>query len=531
MVNNKVYPEDPVLIVEKNDDFIRKLDEALNLRTITNIKKYQDYKNLIATLEKREFSFILFNESIDMIIPSEIIKMIIDCYPKIPVIIISEDDRVEHAMEYMKRGVLYYYNYKKVDFEKLIDQIIQGIRLYENIKPIITRSKEMRLIFRDIARIAPTNTHVLIRGETGVGKELIAKAIHQLSGRKGNFLPANIASFDDYHFTDMLFGHKKGGFLGAGTDRNGLIEESREGTLFLDEIGDIKPDLQVKLLRLLQEGTYYRLGDYKEIKANSRIITATNRDIEAEIRVGRYREDFFQRLKSFTISIPPLRERKEDIPILVDHFIGKFSRDPNIKKLTPTEKFLERLKGHDFKGNIRELEGLINKLVIQYSGGEKLTVDLLQFQEEKQEGIKNTKAICFVIQPFDTVFNNRFKDIYKPAIEKVGLKAYRTDCDPGVSVPIEAIENGIRQAIICLADITTNNPNVWYELGFAFASGCEVVMVCSNERQDKKYPFDIQHRSIISYSTDSPSDYKQLRNKITEKISAYIKKKKNSTGC
>ena len=222
---------DPILLVENDKSFIEKISGGLKVRIVNHIQTCLDAHQLKMYLKSNtfHFSFVLLNVSLPGIVDEGISTNIIENYPGIPVIIISDDDRVENAVQYMKRGVLYYYNYKKVDFEKLIDQIIQGIQLYENIKPIITMSKMMRLVFRDIARIAQTNIHVLIRGETGVGKELVAEAIHNVSGRNGKLVRANTSSIDDTLFADTLFGHKRGAFDGAKEDRKGLIEEAREG--------------------------------------------------------------------------------------------------------------------------------------------------------------------------------------------------------------------------------------------------------------------------------------------------------------
>jgi DNA-binding NtrC family response regulator len=379
------YPIDPVLIVDNEKAFIDLVEKNLRERkpeVITNIKICKDGSTLKSLGETDKYSFILFNMSIFEKDGKEMAIKILDSSPKIPVILISSDESRADAVNYMKQGALYYYIKGKIDQNKLIDQILQGIRLYESIKPIVTRSKKMRPIFRDIGRIAQTDITVLIRGETGVGKELVAEAIHTMSDRKGKYVKMNITSFDDTLFADALFGHVRGAFDGAKTDRNGLIEEARGGTVFLDEIGDLHIDSQARLLRLLQDGTYYKLGSDKEIKADTRVIAATNRNIEDDIQKGISREDFFQRVKGYTIFIPPLRERKEDIPLLIDHFIEKTSQEHNLTKPIPGKKLIEEIKSRNFKGNIKELAELIRKLVIQFPGFEELTPEMLEGLDE-----------------------------------------------------------------------------------------------------------------------------------------------------
>jgi len=383
MTDDSKYPIDPVLVVDNDKIFSDRIDTELRAKSITHITVCTDGSTLKSMKESDRYSFILLNASLPTIDGKALASKILDDYPKIPVILISTDENLVDAVKFMKHGALYYYLKKNIDPSRLIEQIFQGIRLSESIKPIITRSKKMRPVFRDIGKVAQNDTAVLLRGETGVGKELVAEAIHKMSGRKGKFVKMDIASFDDTLFADTLFGHVKGAFDGAKTDRNGLIEEARGGTIFMDEIGDLKNDSQVRLLRLLQDGTYYKLGSDKEIQADTKVIAATNRNIEDDIREGKSREDFFQRLKGFTISIPPLRERKEDIQPLVEHFIGMAVKIYKLNKLVPGIEFIEELKKGDFKGNIRELGELIRKLFIQFPGFEELTPEMLEGLDEK----------------------------------------------------------------------------------------------------------------------------------------------------
>lgn len=243
----------------------------------------------------------------------------------------------------------------------------------------------MRPVFQAIGKIAPTNKLVLLRGETGVGKELIAKAIHDMSGRRGEYVPMNIAAIDKMLFTDALFGHVKGAFDGAKEKRNGFIAKAQDGTLFMDEIGDMDCESQTSLLRILKDGTYYKVGSEEIIKSNTRIIAATNINIEQKIACGNYREDFFQQLKSFIINIPPLRERKEDIPLLIEYFIEKAVDNFQKNKIVPDREFIKKLSTYDLKGNVRELKHLIEELILKFQGCERLTVKMLDEISKNKE--------------------------------------------------------------------------------------------------------------------------------------------------
>ncbi|MBW2605876.1 MAG: sigma-54-dependent Fis family transcriptional regulator [Deltaproteobacteria bacterium] len=239
------------------------------------------------------------------------------------------------------------------------DEIEDKIKKPEAFAEIITNSKEMLTIFLYIESIAQTSQPVLITGETGVGKELIAGSIHSLSGLKGRFITVNAAGLDDNLFSDTLFGHIKGAFTGADKARRGLVEKASGGTLFLDEIGDLSPASQVKLLRLLQEGEYLPLGLDEPRKTDVRIVVATNQDLWALQEAGKFRKDLIFRLRIHQIHIPPLRERLEDIPLLVDHFLGEAARNLKKKKPALPKELFKLLGTYSFPGNVRELQAMV----------------------------------------------------------------------------------------------------------------------------------------------------------------------------
>jgi transcriptional regulator with PAS, ATPase and Fis domain len=255
----------------------------------------------------------------------------------------------------------------------------------EAFSEIITCSRGMRSIFQYIEAISASPRPLLITGETGVGKELVARAVHTISGRKGGFIPVNVAGLDDNVFADTLFGHKKGAFTGADHARNGLLEQASEGTIFLDEIGDLSATSQVKLLRLLQDGEFFPLGSDVAKRSDARIVVATNQDLEERQVSGAFRKDLYYRLYDHHIHIPPLRDRKEDLPLLLEHFLNKASESLGKKKPTPPPELITLLSNHNFPGNVRELESMIFDAVSNHRSG-KLSMDLFKrhiFREEQ----------------------------------------------------------------------------------------------------------------------------------------------------
>jgi DNA-binding NtrC family response regulator len=250
----------------------------------------------------------------------------------------------------------------------------------------------MRSIFQYIEAVAPSPRPVLITGETGVGKELVARAVHTLSNRKGAFTPVNVAGLDDHVFADTLFGHKRGAFTGAMEGRSGLLEQAAGGTLFLDEIGDLSAVSQVKLLRLLQEGEYLPLGSDLAKRSDARIVVATNQDLEAARNSGRFRKDLYYRLCGHRLQIPPLRERPEDLPVLLDYFLEKAANCLGKKKPTPPHELFKLLAAYRFPGNVRELESMIYNAVSIHTSG-KLSMDAFKSEIFKtQPGLSGAIA-------------------------------------------------------------------------------------------------------------------------------------------
>lgn len=295
--------------------------------------------------------------------------------PDIPVIILTAYGTIESAVEAMRRGA-YSYLTKPFDHRDLlfqIDQAMEKRRLSLEVKRlqglleekyefsnIIARSDKMQRVLAQVSLIARTDSTVYIHGESGTGKELIARAIHLGSGRKeGPFVAINCAAIPENLLESELFGYEKGAFTGAVQSTKGLFTQAHEGTLFLDEIGDMPLSLQSKILRVLQDRQVYPLGGKKPVDVDVRIIVATNKDLQKEVEMKNFRQDLFYRVHVIPVNLPPLREKKEDIPFLVEHFLEKLNQKMKKKVKGITPQAIQKLMLHDWPGNIRELENAI----------------------------------------------------------------------------------------------------------------------------------------------------------------------------
>ncbi len=379
------YPHFPILIIDDEEKYLTSLKNLLDGIGINNILLCQDSRQVMHLLAEQEVSIILLDHRMPHLSGKELLTQIKEFFPLIPVIVISGFGETETIVEYMKLGAFDYFT-KPVDNNELFFSTINraiGNReiLLENknlkhhllndtieypkaFRDIITQDKEMLRIFQYCEAIAPGPSPVLITGDSGTGKELIAKAVHKLSGRKGNFIPVNIAGLEnDTMFSDALFGHLKGAFTGATTNRNGFIEEAYGGTLFLDEIGDLEPASQVKLLRLIQEKEYYKLGSDLLHKSEIRIIAATNADLHEKMKNNKFRQDLYYRLKTHKIHLPPLIERKGDLYVLINHFFKKAAKEYQKNVCSLSDESLSLLETYKFPGNIRDLEAIITDAV------------------------------------------------------------------------------------------------------------------------------------------------------------------------
>jgi two-component system NtrC family response regulator len=317
----------------------------------------------------------------------EVLEQIKSRDPELPVIMMTAHGTVDKAVEAMQKGA-YSYILKPFDNERLTLYVKKAIATYEVVKEnrrlrnavesqyqfgnIIGKSKAMRDVFEIIQKVAPSNATVLIEGESGTGKELVAKSIHFNSPRRDNpFVAVNCSALAESLLESELFGHERGAFTGAVSSKKGRFELAHGGTLFLDEIGELSANLQVKLLRVLQEKTIERVGGVRSIVVDIRVIAATNRNLKDELRVGRFREDLFYRLNVVHIVIPPLRLRWEDIRLLVDHFIKKYasSNQSAVPVKGLSQEVIRLFYEYNWPGNIRELENVIERAIILCEDG------------------------------------------------------------------------------------------------------------------------------------------------------------------
>ncbi|HEX5060956.1 MAG TPA: sigma 54-interacting transcriptional regulator [Kofleriaceae bacterium] len=270
---------------------------------------------------------------------------------------------------------------------------------------IIGAAPSMIELYSLLDRVSPSDSTILIQGENGTGKELVARAIHERSPRKENrFVVTNCSAFNDNLLDSELFGHKRGAFTGAVADKAGLFETADMGTFFLDEIGDMSPTLQVKVLRVLQEGTFNRVGDTETRKVDVRIIAATNRDLAAMVAAGQFREDLFYRINVINVTLPALRERRDDVPILIDYFLGRHRRNGRPKRLTPDCQ--AQMLGYPWPGNVRELENEIERLVVLAGDSPAIDASLLsprirQFTPAEEEPTYDTGSLPAAVEALE----------------------------------------------------------------------------------------------------------------------------------
>lgn len=309
----------------------------------------------------------------------ELLKEVKALDPDVPVIMITAYASVDTAIEAMKAGAFHYFTkpfnvdevrlyiknaLEHLNLKKENHALKEDIKSTLGLSSIIGESEAMAEVFNTVRSVAATKANVFITGESGTGKELVARAIHyEVDGATSPFVAINCGAIPENLIESELFGHMKGSFTGAVAEKEGLVEQADGGTLFLDEITEMPQHLQVKLLRFIQERKFRRVGGTEDIPVDLRIVAASNKDVQEEVRGGRFREDLFYRLNVIGIRVPPLRERKEDIALLAGHFIRKFSKvhGKDIKKIS--QDALKSLIAHDYPGNIRELENLIERAV------------------------------------------------------------------------------------------------------------------------------------------------------------------------
>ena len=416
------------------------VDDELNMRLVLQAMLKKEGYAVTTASNGMEALKILKADQMDIVVTD--LKMpkldgmgllgeIIRDYPSIPVIIITAHGTIATAVDALKKGAFDYITkpFEQDELKQVIQKAVKTRRLDEDealLNPddidrygIIGSSDRITEIFETIKRVAPTTTTILITGETGTGKELIARAIHRNSPRKNNpFIKINCAAIPESLMESELFGYEKGAFTGAATKKQGRFELAHKGTLFLDEVGELPKDMQVKLLQVIQEQEFERIGGLQTIKVDVRLITATNRNLFEDVKDGRFREDLYYRLNVIPAHLPPLRERKEDIPVLIGFFIEKFNKklDRSVKYID--EKVTNLLIQYSWPGNIRELENLVERMILMARGD---TIVFADLPSELKTAIESDSTGLSGIRqkPFKDIMKNHMEDIEKQMIISV----------------------------------------------------------------------------------------------------------------
>jgi len=373
-----------ILVIDDEKNLRESIVEYLSLEKIEAVAASSGEEGQVL-LQREVFDAVVLDLKMPGISGIELLRWIRDAGPEVPVIMMSAFGEVQDAVNAMKLGARDYL-VKPFDPEELVLRLRRIEEEQSLRRRVLARSEgegwvgespSILQIRKLVEKVAPTHSTVLITGESGTGKEVLAREIHRLSTRKnGPFVPVNLGGIPDTLVESELFGYERGAFTGADRRKEGMFEIASSGTLFLDEIGDMPIHLQVKLLRAIQERKIQRLGGTGFIPIDVRIIAATNRDLEAKVKEGSFREDLFYRLNVIRIHLPPLRDRREDIPLLAVHFLEKVSRTMGIPAKRFSPEALEALQQYSFPGNIRELENMVERACILAEGHVILPRDL-----------------------------------------------------------------------------------------------------------------------------------------------------------
>lgn len=367
-------------------------DEKVALKNLEHVMKKEGYEvtatqsgaNALACLEKQAFDVVLTDLRMEKVDGMQLLKKCRDSCPDTEVVLITGFATLESAVEAMKHGAFYYIAkpFRLDEVRQVVSEALEKVRLrrenrslreqvesFQGKVRIITQDASIQRLLEMARQVAPTGCNVLITGESGTGKELFARYLHAHSERgEGSFLAINCGAFNEELLTNELFGHVKGAFTGASGDKKGLLEAASGGTLFLDEITEMSPSMQVKLLRVIQEKEVLPLGGTSPIKVDVRFVAATNRDVQDMVRQGGFRQDLYFRLNVVNLRIPPLSQRKEDIPLLAYHFLRKYAALMKKEVIEIAPEAMDLLKVYDFPGNIRELENIVERGVAISNG-------------------------------------------------------------------------------------------------------------------------------------------------------------------
>jgi len=360
-------------------------DEAVALKNLCYILKKEGYrvssaksgKQALACLDKQEFALVLTDLKMPQVDGMQLLKRVKSVCPQTEVIMITGFSTVDSAVAALKAGAYHYIAkpFKLDEVRKVVQEATQKYQLIREVEQlrkqvgtskeqlrIVTHNRSMKDLLEMASQIAGTDTSVVISGESGTGKELLAKYIHSESPRNNAImLSINCGAFGEELLTNELFGHSQGAYTGADKDKKGLVEMANGGTLFLDEITEMSLSMQVKFLRILQEQEVMPVGGTTPVKVNVRFVAATNRDLEKEVKAGNFRQDLFYRINVVSLKIPPLSERKDDIPLLIQFFLDKYNASMHKAVAEVSQEVVDTLKHYDFPGNVRELENIIER--------------------------------------------------------------------------------------------------------------------------------------------------------------------------
>jgi two-component system response regulator HydG len=391
------------------------VDDQKNMRATTalmlrqegySVEEAANGEDALRLVEQAPFDLVLTDLRMEPVNGLEIVRRALEIAPSMQIVVMTAYGTIESAVEAMRGGAADYLTKPFQEGELLVrvGKALEKRRLLHEVGvlagefreryglgSLVGRSAALRDLIARIVRVAPTDATVLVTGESGTGKELVARAIHAASRRAArSFVPVNCAAIPATLLEDELFGHAKGAFTGAVRARRGLYEEAEGGTLFLDEIGETDPSFQAKLLRALQHKEVRRVGESHPVLVDVRVVAATNQELRAAIAEKRFREDLYYRLNVVPIRVPTLRERKDDIPLLLEHFLARYAQRAGVRKRV-SEEALSRLLAYDFPGNVRELENLVEQAAA-LSVGEELGVDDFAFEEPRAAGAPASAA-------------------------------------------------------------------------------------------------------------------------------------------
>lgn len=388
-MNTTAPSSSAILLVDDEPEILFSMQLMLRHAGFDQVRTTNDSRSVLALLSQQAIGAIILDLQMPHLSGKDLLPQIIEAHPQMPVLVATAANDLDTAIDCMKAGAFDYIvkplepgrlisslkkaleiNLLRREVSSLKESVLTGrLKNAAAFSAFATQSIKMTAVFGYLEAIAPSPQPVLIGGETGAGKELVAKALHTLSGRKGAFVAVNSAGLDDLMFSDTLFGHRKGAFTGANDAREGMIARAAGGTLFLDEIGDLPLASQVKLLRLLQDGEYHPLGADVALRSSARIVVATHHDLQNLIAAGGFRKDLYYRLMTHTVSLPPLRDRLEDLPVLLELFLGDAAAELNKPRPSYPPELLHYLATYSFPGNIRELKALTYDAVARHQGG------------------------------------------------------------------------------------------------------------------------------------------------------------------